>query len=473
MRAIDSAIALSSALEKDLLVYWTRTKNLDCRFHSLFQSIALPHVTVCDINSARAPGWKTSGKQIRYDKVIEADELDSSLDSGNKFKELRHYSNILMESFSRFYINEKMYSNLVPTKEIRRLIDLECENFTNNTIGIHIRRTDHVWSVRESPTEMFVDAMRLELSLNDKTNFYVASDCLETKQYLGRVFAEKVLTNFQKAERKTESGMIRAVIELYTLSRTSKIYGSYRSTFSHTAAHLSAIEEIPVARMNLSEFRKTDKEKAWQGYFDHEIERARSSSILSTEILEEDWKVSGQAQVEECILPYIDQASVVLEIACGLGRVSRFVAPQCKQLFCTDIIDNALEEARINLSGMQNIKYRKINGFDLKRFDRNQFDLVFSFGTFFHLDFEVVVNYLIEIKRVLKPKGFCMLEFKSFKSEKDIELLLKKIKKGGIERHESDRTKFRYVTSDMLKTLCDYLELNVITEDVYKFTLQK
>lgn len=84
------------------------------------------------------------------------------------------------------------------------------------------------------------------------------------------------------------------------------------------------------------------------------------------------------------------------------------------------------------------------------------------------------MNYFREIKRVLKRGGIGIKEFKRWIKTEDIWQLLNKIEKqGGIERYEIELDKWRYVSKEMLKVLCDYYDLKVIDDDVTKFTFKK
>jgi hypothetical protein len=55
-----------------------------------------------------------------------------------------------------------------------------------------------------------------------------------------------------QADRDSADGVVQAAVELYALSRTQRVYGSYWSSFSHTAAHIGGIQEFTVLK---DEFR--------------------------------------------------------------------------------------------------------------------------------------------------------------------------------------------------------------------------
>ena len=115
-------------------------------------------------------------------------------------------------------------------------------DFTPQTIGIHLRRTDHIYSIEESPLSLFIKTIEKEIEANDRINFYLATDSQEDKQRLKKQFGSRILTYDCELSRNSLEGMQAGVVELWALSRTAKIIGSHRSTYSQLAAELSGIE---------------------------------------------------------------------------------------------------------------------------------------------------------------------------------------------------------------------------------------
>jgi len=215
------------------------------------------------------------------------------------------------------------------------------------------------------------------------------------------------------------------------------------------------------------------KEQIWRGYYDGYFELAESEGLQPVELLDRDW-ADGRDTAERCVLPYVDPNSSVLEIACGIGRVGRFVAPHCAAICCTDILDQALDECRANLSAFPHAKFVKTNGYDLDGFGDDSFDCVYSFTAFFHFDWELVVAYFVNIKRVLRPGGVAVIEFKRWEREFDVEQLLAKcVAVGGVQNYERQLDKWRYVSSQMLEVTCDHFGLEPVDRDVTHYTFRK
>ena len=218
------------------------------------------------------------------------------------------------------------------------------------------------------------------------------------------------------------------------------------------------------------------KQTEWAGYYDHYRREADARGIGVPQLLDQ-WWADGRHSAEACVWPWIDDSSIVLEIACGAGRVSRFVAPRCARLVCTDVIDQALEETARTLAELDertdHVTLQRIDGYGLDGLPDAGFDCVYSFTTFFHFDFELVLRYFAEIKRVLKPGGIAVLEFKQWRGLAEVEGLIGKIaEQGGIERYERERDKWRYVSLALLQPLCDYYGFEVLVEDLTYFTVR-
>ena len=128
-----------------------------------------------------------------------------------------------------------------PIEKIQEQVRTFTDSFSRPTMGIHIRRTDNIASISQSPTELFIEKMREEISKDEDCQFYVATDSEEEKKRLKDIFGERILTLPRAADRNSIAGMQDALVELYVLSHTRKIMGSMQSSYSETAAQISNI----------------------------------------------------------------------------------------------------------------------------------------------------------------------------------------------------------------------------------------
>ena len=105
-------------------------------------------------------------------------------------------------------------------------------------MGLHIRRTDGQRDTQYSTDSQFMDVIERELNCDAETKFFLATDCLLTQQKFLKRYREAVFIypkNFTNNSVRT-SNLQDAVIELYILSKTHYIYGSYGSSFSKVAS---------------------------------------------------------------------------------------------------------------------------------------------------------------------------------------------------------------------------------------------
>jgi hypothetical protein len=255
MRAMDSAIALTREKGWGLTIHWRQQRGiLNCRFDRLFEPIPGVVLHECkgmpmgfdDSVLSRSLRWWNQGL------AVSRQESGAILSKGYDTRKWEAYKNVYIVSYSRFHPNKDHYADFRPGAEVLRLVDRETEGCTGDTIGMHIRRTDNGKSIENSPLERFEAAIELELAKNDRTNFYVASDSAETKSHLQQKYGQRILCNMDQADRDSADGVVQAAVELYALSRTQRVYGSYWSSFSHTAAHIGGIQEFTVLK---DEFR--------------------------------------------------------------------------------------------------------------------------------------------------------------------------------------------------------------------------
>jgi SAM-dependent methyltransferase len=93
----------------------------------------------------------------------------------------------------------------------------------------------------------------------------------------------------------------------------------------------------------------------------------------------------------------------VLEIGCGVGRMTAYLGETFGQVRGVDVSRAMLSLARPRLADHANVAVHGTSGTDLARFRDRRFDFCFSFRTFQRIPVrEVVENYFREVHRVLK-----------------------------------------------------------------------
>ena len=164
-------------------------------------------------------------------------------------KKLGQYKgNVLIQSAADFFPYDDINAYFRPIPELKAKIEKNTCIFDRHTIGIHIRRTDHNVSITESPLEVFFKAMVKEIEVNPNVNFYLATDSNYVKKEILQKFGKRILTRNNTLSRRSTNGIREALIDLYSLSCTSKILGSYWSSFTLMAGEIGKIDVTELRR---------------------------------------------------------------------------------------------------------------------------------------------------------------------------------------------------------------------------------
>ena len=127
---------------------------------------------------------------------------------------------------------------------------------------------------------------------------------------------------------------------------------------------------------------------------------------------EEDFFQSGEKSIGELVLNDMinicgDRSPLemrVLEIGCGVGRITRALAQVFGEVHGVDVSGEMISRARHYLRSTPNAFVYQNNGVDLSALEDLSFDFAFSYLVFQHISSkEVVEDYVQEVHRVLKP----------------------------------------------------------------------
>jgi hypothetical protein len=275
MLAIDAALFLARDIGKPLHLVWAKNSEIGCAFEDLFE---VPD-QIAGINTFNS--WPF-GKKVLNMKLkrlrqqsdfclLQKRELHETTSGRLDFQSLRDKNTPYIRTWSRFYPVEtgsqffsdckgkrakvrwwqphntgpslhSPFSAFKPIKSLRKVIFNHASSFSH-TIGVHIRRTDNPGQ-QLSPTELFIARMRQEIEKCPETNFFLATDDPAEEdrlmhEFLGRIRIHRKRSRDRQKKLAIEDGLI----DLYCLAKTERIFGTFYSTFTDTAA---AINSIPL-----------------------------------------------------------------------------------------------------------------------------------------------------------------------------------------------------------------------------------
>ncbi len=254
LRVISSSIYLKEQLNADLTVIWEKDEGLNADYEDIFQPN--PNFTLLRnsdkyryiiknksltkknsiIKKAVAKVNNKLAKNVGVDLVL----FDGDVAKG--FGDIKDRASQVDTTYiytcDEFYDFEKGIQSFTPTKKILEKLDKASAQFDEHTIGMHIRRTDNLKSIELSPLHLYEDKLQELVSQNSNLKVYVATDDPSLKDHFKKTYPNQVIIYEKTFGRDSLEGIEDAVIELFMLSRTSEIYGSYYSSYSEMASKI-------------------------------------------------------------------------------------------------------------------------------------------------------------------------------------------------------------------------------------------
>src|SRR6266550_2767982 len=121
---------------------------------------------------------------------------------------------------------------------------------------------------------------------------------------------------------------------------------------------------------------------------------------------------------------FIEPTDTVLDLGCGIGRVTRYVAPLCHEIWAVDVSETMLRFARERLAELPNVRFLVGRGTSLPELETGSIDFVYSLLTLQHVEREHAFKLLRELRRVLRDGGRAFLTFPNLLSDEYLKAFL-------------------------------------------------
>ena len=158
--------------------------------------------------------------------------------------------------------------------------------------------------------------------------------------------------------------------------------------------------------MNIAEKMKHD----WDQRAQH---HARFWIATENYQTEEIFAQSGQGTAQallKAITGLYHPSWKVLDIGCGIGRVLKPLAQHFRALVGIDVSSTMIDKSKLWLADHPHVTTLETSGVDLREFEDESFNLVYSYVAFQHMPRPVFEQYLGEINRVLLPDGYLAMQ---------------------------------------------------------------
>jgi SAM-dependent methyltransferase len=107
----------------------------------------------------------------------------------------------------------------------------------------------------------------------------------------------------------------------------------------------------------------------------------------------------------------LDQGAVVVEIGCGVGRLTRALSPRVARVIALDVSEEMVRLAREHNPELENVEWLLGDGRSLSGVPDGVADGCLSHVVFQHIpDPEITLGYVREMGRVLRPGGWAAFQ---------------------------------------------------------------
>lgn len=246
MRALESACALADRLDARIVVIWTEA-GMECPIEHLFSPPPrvirvwdLHRKTLLSILKRDALAAMRRAIGAHTIKEREAISLGGDLEA---WRGILAKGPVFVCSCQRFSPSLQPYRDFAIAPALLAKAASIRAHWGVEIVGVHIRRTDNLWSIQQSPTSAFFREMDVEIARAPNTRFFVATDDPSEEASMVERYGDRILrTEKRSLDRKQLSAVEDAMVDFLLLAGTRKIIGSGASSFSEEAARFGGIE---------------------------------------------------------------------------------------------------------------------------------------------------------------------------------------------------------------------------------------
>ena len=243
------AIQLAREWNTHLVFVWVAMPDMNAKLHQLFRDF--PY-TVIDLHDNDFLFWLIGKLKTLNSLLGGVNIVDPTVyakmrgdDKGKEYLNSIRGKRVILNTCENV-TDSTDFSMFNISRTVKKLSDIR---LPEDTIGVHIRRTDNKNSCEFSPTELFIEQMRKEVSSNPAGCFYLSTDDADEERKLKEIFGERIIVYPKRSlDRNTLQGQEDALIDLHNLSCCKKILASYYSSFSTVAAEWGKIEKIVIRK---------------------------------------------------------------------------------------------------------------------------------------------------------------------------------------------------------------------------------
>ena len=255
LRVIESSVSLAKELQCPVEIIWVPDQQMVAHYRELFEPSDLFDVIEYDKYRYCRSSFTMKGYKKPLSRFINS---CYGIDMGFNEADIKDYvrpgkwdihllakgKKIYVDTCHDFFSFHYKFSWVQPIPPIADAISLFSDVMGHNRcVGLHIRRTDNISSIEQSPDYLFEEMIRKEIEQDGNVIFFLATDDPGVENhFIGLFGADRILVYFKRFGRNSVKAIQDAVTDWFLLSKCRKLYCSYFSSFSETAAVFSGTE---------------------------------------------------------------------------------------------------------------------------------------------------------------------------------------------------------------------------------------
>jgi len=260
MRVIASALEFKKLYECEVFCVWTEYSGLNAPFQELFEDVDGLNIipkskkykklkSTIQTNIFFRLLAKIFNKLLGFDYYIPSGDVEKLVKTNMLYDIIRNNKGaIYIQSYMIDYKwdTEHLKSIFRPIKTIMEKVESIYCKFSqySEVVGLHIRRTDNKVAIVSSPIELFINEIEKKIKENDNVGLFLATDDKEIEYLLIKLYPGKIIVSQKNLSRNSLEGIQDAIVDMFCLSKTSMIYGSYWSSFSTVSGKISGVDCI-------------------------------------------------------------------------------------------------------------------------------------------------------------------------------------------------------------------------------------
>lgn len=258
MRVVASAVKMAADMNVHIRVVWQPAWDCRAGFDDLFLPLSFENVSLCRGTFMDAPATKDNlllpmllrkscyQAEYRCFRPTETVSLQSLIGRG--------HSSYMDTCYALCNYSHELFRECFRLRpELERQVEDTVSGFSSRTLGVHVRRSDNRQAIRYSPLTAFRQRIDALFDSGEAEQLFLSTDDNRVREFFRKTYGKHLITRRVMLDRNSLQGIRDAVIDLWCLSRTSRLLGSYYSSFSETAAELSDIPFEVVTRSLSSE----------------------------------------------------------------------------------------------------------------------------------------------------------------------------------------------------------------------------